>query len=196
MSCCPAAGAAAGAGAGDVGHFPTSSCPSPQVAVHNVPFKWCNTDLEALFHRMPGYLDAQLLFHENGRSKVTSWLLPARLCALGAGRPNRQLAAACKHLQAGGGTPSCVGVDLATWFIAPPAGGECCKAALAWLEFSAMAEDCIACALRLPLAVRVAVACCCSSAGCVVPSAESAEGCSQPANPPTSNGGLLAYWSR
>eukprot|EP00775_Hariotina_reticulata_P008114 gene8114-8308_t len=40
-----------------------------QVAVHNVPFKWCNTDLEALFHRMPGYLDAQLLFHENGRSK-------------------------------------------------------------------------------------------------------------------------------
>ncbi|WIA42620.1 hypothetical protein OEZ86_008593 [Tetradesmus obliquus] len=40
-----------------------------QVAVHNVPFKWCNADLEALFRSLPGYLDAQLLFHENGRSK-------------------------------------------------------------------------------------------------------------------------------
>jgi antibiotic biosynthesis monooxygenase (ABM) superfamily enzyme len=38
--------------------------------VHNVPFKWCNADLEALFRSLPGYLDAQLLFHENGRSKV------------------------------------------------------------------------------------------------------------------------------
>lgn len=43
----------------------------PQVAVHNVPFKWCNADLEALFKHLPGYLDAQLLFHENGRSKVS-----------------------------------------------------------------------------------------------------------------------------
>ncbi|KAF6262589.1 hypothetical protein COO60DRAFT_598684 [Scenedesmus sp. NREL 46B-D3] len=40
-----------------------------QVAVHNVPFKWCNADLEALFKQLPGFLDAQLLFHENGRSK-------------------------------------------------------------------------------------------------------------------------------
>jgi hypothetical protein len=38
--------------------------------VHNVPFKWCNADLESLFKEEPGYLDAQLLFHENGRSKV------------------------------------------------------------------------------------------------------------------------------
>jgi hypothetical protein len=38
--------------------------------VHNVPFKWCNHDLEAMFAAEPGYLDAQLLFHENGRSKV------------------------------------------------------------------------------------------------------------------------------
>lgn len=41
-----------------------------QVAVHNVPFKWCNDDLEELFRQQEGYLDAQLLFHENGRSKV------------------------------------------------------------------------------------------------------------------------------
>jgi antibiotic biosynthesis monooxygenase (ABM) superfamily enzyme len=41
-----------------------------QVAVHNVPFKWCNADLEALFRTLPGYLDAQLLCHKNGRSKV------------------------------------------------------------------------------------------------------------------------------
>lgn len=41
-----------------------------QVAVHNVPFKWCNDDLEELFREQEGYLDAQLLFHENGRSKV------------------------------------------------------------------------------------------------------------------------------
>ena len=41
-----------------------------QVAVHNVPFKWCNHDLESLFAAEPGYLDAQLLFHDNGRSKV------------------------------------------------------------------------------------------------------------------------------
>jgi hypothetical protein len=41
-----------------------------QVAVHNVPFKWCNVDLEDLFREQEGYLDAQLLFHENGRSKV------------------------------------------------------------------------------------------------------------------------------
>jgi hypothetical protein len=40
------------------------------VAVHNVPFKWCNHDLEAMFAAEPGYLDAQLLFHDNGRSKV------------------------------------------------------------------------------------------------------------------------------
>jgi hypothetical protein len=38
--------------------------------VHNVPFKWCNDDLEELFREQEGYLDAQLLFHENGRSKV------------------------------------------------------------------------------------------------------------------------------
>lgn len=50
----------------------SSSCAACvlQVAVHNVPFKWCNADLEALFKTLPGYLDAQLLFHENGRSKV------------------------------------------------------------------------------------------------------------------------------
>jgi len=41
-----------------------------QVAVHNVPFKWCNDDLEELFRQQEGYMDAQLLFHENGRSKV------------------------------------------------------------------------------------------------------------------------------
>jgi hypothetical protein len=29
-----------------------------------------SSDLEALFRSLPGYLDAQLLFHENGRSKV------------------------------------------------------------------------------------------------------------------------------
>jgi hypothetical protein len=39
--------------------------------VHNVPFKWCNVDLEELFKEQEGYLDAQLLFHENGRSKVS-----------------------------------------------------------------------------------------------------------------------------
>jgi hypothetical protein len=48
-----------------------------QVAVHNVPFKWCNADLEALFRQLPGYLDAQLLFHENGRSKVSRLALYA-----------------------------------------------------------------------------------------------------------------------
>lgn len=37
--------------------------------MHNVPFKWCNADLEGLFDAQAGYLDAQLLFHENGRSK-------------------------------------------------------------------------------------------------------------------------------
>eukprot|EP00877_Chromochloris_zofingiensis_P003178 jgi/Chrzof1/12861/Cz07g10020.t1 len=40
-----------------------------QVAVHNVPFKWCNADLEKLFVGQNGFSDAQLLFHDNGRSK-------------------------------------------------------------------------------------------------------------------------------
>jgi hypothetical protein len=42
--------------------------------VHNVPFKWCNVDLEDLFKEQEGYLDTQLLFHENGRSKVSKLL--------------------------------------------------------------------------------------------------------------------------
>lgn len=48
--------------------------------MHNVPFKWCNEDLEALFRQLPGYLDAQLLFHENGRSKVGGGAFARQLC--------------------------------------------------------------------------------------------------------------------
>lgn len=44
--------------------------------MHNVPFKWCNVDLEDLFKEQEGYLDAQLLFHENGRSKVSKLPFP------------------------------------------------------------------------------------------------------------------------
>ncbi|KAF8056254.1 hypothetical protein HT031_006442 [Scenedesmus sp. PABB004] len=54
-----------------------------QVAVHNVPFKWCNADLESLFRCLPGYLDAQLLFHENGRSKGVGVALFADTAAAG-----------------------------------------------------------------------------------------------------------------
>lgn len=37
-----------------------------------MPFKWCNADLEKLFVGQNGFSDAQLLFHDNGRSKVST----------------------------------------------------------------------------------------------------------------------------